>query len=643
MQENHGNWKQVRRAVLTVLTGAALALGEGAMAQATPRPPERMTYQGFVAGNDGVPLGNTAPKNYDVVLRIFDSEGSNTPLWGEQQTVTVDKGYFSVLLGEGAAVTGVPNAGITLSSLFAGATASDRYVGFTVKGVGAGGTDVEVLPRMRLLTSPYSFLSGRALNADNATTAMTAGTSTNAIKLVRADGADLLTSSGTVGTLNGSLGVANNNFVEFGRGISGKPADAGKIGFGIYSANTLEIFGGASAANGNRRIEFYNEGGAFFGGPVNVKNQYAIQVGIGEQDRDESGGKIWYTQASGVGHCLNITGGGRNLANNRAIRFFAEGGSTFLGSVLVQGGSLFVQNQNAFQVGVGEADRDVTGAMIWYTQGNGFQHQLNISGGGRNGGGNRVVQFHAEGGSRFSGSVTATSFATSSDARVKDRVRTRASSEDLERLRRVRVVGYDLRNPAGPGSPQIGVIAQEIQSVLPDAVTTGQGVAMDHVQDAVSIEYQPARQRAVVRLAQPHRSAEGDRIRVVVDGRHEEVVVASAPDEWTLHLADIKSEPKSLRLTGHWVNDFMSVNYQHVYMTAVSALQEVDRRVQELEKREARVVELERKAAMVESLQRDVAELKRLVAAMGTSGAKDGESALMAPQSRKGPAVAVAR
>lgn len=178
---------RLARAAGVMIAGFALVQGSQALAQATPKPPERMTYQGYLAGSDGVPLGNSNPKNYDVIFRIFDSESGATPLWGEQQTVTVDKGNFSVLLGEGAAVAGVPFAGITLSSLFTGPTASDRFIGLTVKGLGSGGADVEILPRVRLLSTPYAFLSA------------------GAVKLVQNTGADLITSSGNQVTVSGDL------------------------------------------------------------------------------------------------------------------------------------------------------------------------------------------------------------------------------------------------------------------------------------------------------------------------------------------------------------------------------------------------------------------------------------------------------
>ncbi len=148
---------------------ATLGSASRALAQANASPPERMTYQGFLTDANGTPLGNTAPKNYDVIFRIWKSESSTAAgdrLWTEQQTVTVDKGYFSVLLGEGG---NIGEAKPNLSTVFTGADASDRWVGITVKGIGAGGADATILPRLRMLTSPYSYLAQKAISATIAT------------------------------------------------------------------------------------------------------------------------------------------------------------------------------------------------------------------------------------------------------------------------------------------------------------------------------------------------------------------------------------------------------------------------------------------------------------------------------------------
>ena len=87
-----------------------------------------------------------------------------TPLWSEQQTVTVDNGVFSVLLGQGSHFQSELRPE-PISLVFQGATASDRYVGVTVT---PGG---ELTPRMQLLSSPYAYLASNAITANSATTA----------------------------------------------------------------------------------------------------------------------------------------------------------------------------------------------------------------------------------------------------------------------------------------------------------------------------------------------------------------------------------------------------------------------------------------------------------------------------------------
>ncbi len=132
--------------------GAAPALGQSA------NPPDLMTYQGYLVDANGLPLANSNPVNYTVVFRIYSVSSGGSSLWAESQTVTVDKGTFSVVLGEGVVEGSEPRP--ALSSLFMSGSASDRYIGITVRGVSSG--DPEIMPRIRMLTSPYSFLARSA-------------------------------------------------------------------------------------------------------------------------------------------------------------------------------------------------------------------------------------------------------------------------------------------------------------------------------------------------------------------------------------------------------------------------------------------------------------------------------------------------
>ena len=89
-----------------LFAGLFLLFQQGPIKAADSAPPDRVAYQGYLVDGNGDPLGNSVPANYDVVFRIYNvKQGGTTDniLWAEQQTVTVDKGYFSVLLGEGSA------------------------------------------------------------------------------------------------------------------------------------------------------------------------------------------------------------------------------------------------------------------------------------------------------------------------------------------------------------------------------------------------------------------------------------------------------------------------------------------------------------------------------------------------------------
>jgi microcystin-dependent protein len=165
---------------------AILALGTAAV-RGDANPPDKMTYQGYLVDESGNRLGDSSPKNYDVVFRIFDEQNGGNALWAEQQTVTVDKGYFSVLLGEGSDVTGGQRP--TLSTVFTGPSASERYIGITVKL--SSEISVTIAPRLKLVTSPFAFLAR------------------NATALVNDDGQPVLTAAGNALQVNGSVSATS--------------------------------------------------------------------------------------------------------------------------------------------------------------------------------------------------------------------------------------------------------------------------------------------------------------------------------------------------------------------------------------------------------------------------------------------------
>ena len=145
-------------APLNCLLACAAVLFAALPAAHAAGPPEAMTYQGFLVDANGNPLAPSSPANYPVIFRIFQTPSGGTSLWSEQQIVTVDKGNFSVILSEGSAVGAEPKP---LISTVLSTNGADRYIQISVT---IGTTTSDMLPRLRLLPSPYAFLATSANN-----------------------------------------------------------------------------------------------------------------------------------------------------------------------------------------------------------------------------------------------------------------------------------------------------------------------------------------------------------------------------------------------------------------------------------------------------------------------------------------------
>lgn len=219
-------------ALLLVL--AFQVLSPNLMAQ-TGNPPELMSYQGFLADATGAPLANDRPRNYDIVFRVFTASTGGTRVWSERQTVTVDKGYFSILLGQGIAVNGEANSSATISGLFLSATASDRFLGLTVIGQGAGGSDLLIEPRLRLMPGPYSFLARNANGVVSAAGVQVIGLVGNTVNI---------TNTGSALNLNGTMTATA--FAGNGSALTALNAasmNAGTLPDARLSANVLMLAG----------------------------------------------------------------------------------------------------------------------------------------------------------------------------------------------------------------------------------------------------------------------------------------------------------------------------------------------------------------------------------------------------------------
>ncbi len=322
----------------------------GPAAQAADaNPPAQLSYQGYLTDANGVPLGSTTPRNYDVVFRIYDASQGGNIKWAEQQTITVDKGYFTVMLGEGSAVGSEPRP--SLAAVFTGADASDRYIGITVKGLAA--TDVEIAPRLRLLTSPYAFLAKNALaivsNAGD--TILSAGTGSVGIKT--ATPAAELDVNGTVKATAFVGGGAQLSGINAANLTTGTLPNA-RISSDIArrtEANTFtanNTFNGAVSVGSKVEVNgaVYARGGA--PGGVNVNNNgFAFKNNSGDNDSgmfSTADGRVsLYANNSEI---LRVTGTGASLSGAMSASgtvtagMFSGPGTIPIGGIIMWSGTI---------------------------------------------------------------------------------------------------------------------------------------------------------------------------------------------------------------------------------------------------------------------------------------------------------------
>jgi hypothetical protein len=385
----------------------ALMLAGAFTVRAASTPPDFMTYQGFLVDGNGNPLATNNPANYPVIFRIYTAATGGTRLWSEQQIVTVDKGSFSVVLGEGTVVGG--EAKPALSSVFTGATASDRYISISVT---IGGSTPEILPRLRLLPSPYSFLATSAANLVTPAGSNVVSFANNRVEIeggTRIGGDSfpslMVDSSNPIGTWaalgNSSAGGRYWQLISSGSGngegagkllLGSGPAaastgikmtfqDNGNIGVGTSTPNAPLSFGGGLA---NTKLALWDGGpGSMFGFGIQP-SQFRFHVNTAVD-------RFSFLNGVAGAEVMTIQGGGS----------VGIGVASPAATLHINGG-MRINGGNTLEFGSGVAGKEASAGKIGYQAFTG--DALDIVGAGTTGG-NRKVKIWSEGGATIAGSL----------------------------------------------------------------------------------------------------------------------------------------------------------------------------------------------------------------------------------------------
>jgi len=438
--------------------------GGPASAQPTPNPPGQISYQGFLTDANGVPLATNNPVNYNVVFRIYNAATGGTLLWAELQVVTVDRGYFTVMLGNGTSVPGAPNTN-NLSGLFVASDASDRYLELTAMGLAPG--DPPIAPRLRLLATPYSFLAAKSLSAlalDASTTVADGNLSTN---VALRNGGNIFNGNQS---FNNNLGVgvpATSVPLSFasslGEKISLSGGSGSNYGFGVQSSR-LQLHTDTSASD----IVFGYGPSASFAENMRIKGTGNVGIGTAAPANKLQINDFPDSRVTGSGYGLAVyspinTGNGAYV---QILRNYGLGGYGLIVDNAGFGSSstslLLVRNNLAANSGAGgvlgvalDVRADANSGAAYVSIGNYGPGGYNLT---------------------VNGSVGAGALVTTSDARLKKDVQTLTNAVSV--VTRLRGVSFDWRQEEFPARVldnrhHLGFIAQEVEKVLPDVVSKG--------------------------------------------------------------------------------------------------------------------------------------------------------------------------
>jgi hypothetical protein len=214
--------------------------------------------------------------------------------------------------------------------------------------------------------------------------------------------------------------------------------------------------------------------------------------------------------------------------------------------------------------------------------------------------------------------VTGYEFDAISDSRIKEVVGRSDTREDLATVRKLQITDYrKIDKVQYGGRLEKGVVAQEVEKIVPESVSTSTNFIPNIYALPTSFGY--TNQMLSVALANPHGLVVGDRVKLIAETGVVTASVTAVPSAQSFVVAGVAQAPRQIFVFGKEVSDFRTVNYDRLFTTGLGAIQELAKRMDQVEAREAGLADLEQKAARVTVLEQQVSDLKTMVLQMAAS------------------------
>ena len=635
-----------------------LALGAASALAQAPSVPSYLSYQGRVTDSSGVLMGNTAPVNRTVQFKLYTTSTGGTAIWAETQVATISTGEFSVLIGNGAGISGLTGPAApavtpykTLADVLNSTASLTLYLGITVDDGNASTVDAEVSPRQQLVAGAYAFRAKVAESvATSAITASMIGTSevgTNAIQASAVTNVKIADSAITSAKIAASNVMASN--LASGAVTSDK-IDASTVG--LWSVSSSGIYRGGNVGIGTNAPGFPLNFADVLGDKISLYGNSGFHFGFGIQPSlfqiytsvNSSDVAFGYGTSFNFTETMRVKGTGL-VGIGTATPAFPLSFANTLGDKI----ALWGQGGNHYGLGIQGAllqiHCDSAGADIAFGYGSSasFSEVMRIKGSGRVGINNSNPQapLHVSGyvydhfyleyyvdTARASDApnqfrtdlphsiisdqrIRCAALDVASDARIKKVLNLSSNKADLATLLRIQITDYKyIDEPTLGKKPQKKVIAQQIEQVYPQAVTQSTSAVPDI--------YKPAAiKNGWVQLKTDLK--QGQRVRIMTPDK-EDIYEVLQVIEGQFRI-DLDTDADKAFVYGRQVKDFRSVDYDAISMLNVSATQALYQQ-QETDRKNAaalaqKVAEMEssagRREAQISTMEVRIAALEKLL------------------------------
>ena len=517
-----------------------------------------------------------------VTFRLYTEQVGGTALWEETTVVTVVGGIYSHKLGSVMALN-PSNFGNTL------------YLGITV----AGGQ--ELAPRTELTAAPYAVsVSSLAANGQSAS--------------FLSDGTFIVSGKAQI---NGRLHLPDNNSeweftiggtnhgilretdrLNFADNGTGRMLlyDSGLNQLHSHSSNGTELFvnggqkfrtdvfgtitSGRHAVYGN--LDMYANGNINTqGGDIYLGNDGNLHASDGT---NPGGVTRWVSVGdSDTGLRSSSDGTLEIMSNNGAVGIIRNGRMGVNTSNPLA--PLHVTWQNGDFGPFAGSSYDYTG-LSFYNEGG--MHWINnnannplLLGDPNNGPALTHIGIISDGSIVSRKGLWSCNNLTVSDKRIKDIVGLSNSSEDLMLLNKIKITDYVMKDRVQDRNKYKKVIAQEIQEIFPQAVTSSRNVLPDIFAQPVVSKF--SQDKIVITMGKEHGLKTGDHVDVLSkEAKLTDVEVLEIVDDKTFVISSDKELTK-IFVYGKYVDDFLGVDYDALSMLNISATQELYKRLISLE------------------------------------------------------------